>query len=90
MRLEWDRDGVLTDGEEFFGGGKEVSLEELERSLGTASMVTRWRAANPRLAHGSGDCVRTAMREVRNALGVFDGGKLRVGHSSVVLLFKRM
>ena len=90
MRREWDRDGELTDGEEFFAGGKEVSLEELEKSLGTASMVTRWRAANPRIAYTSEDCVRVAMGEVRKALGVHDGGTLRVGSSSVVLLFKRV
>ena len=81
----------MTDGKDFFAGKKDTSIQELEKGLGTASMVTRWREANPDLANTDKDCVKVAMDEVRKALGV-DGHSsttLRVGSSTVILLFKR-
>ncbi|PWY77003.1 hypothetical protein BO70DRAFT_388390 [Aspergillus heteromorphus CBS 117.55] len=97
VRREWDRDGVLTDGKDFFGGGSEMTIEELERGFATASMVTRWREANPGLVGTEGDCVAVAVRGVRGAIleaqGEGEGwewdGRLRTGMGTVVLLFKR-
>ena len=87
-RLEWDRDGILSDGKDFFVRAKETSLQGLESSLGTASMVTRWRAAHPEEAGTEMDCVNVSLAQVKNALGD-TCGELKLGHSSVVLLFKR-
>jgi hypothetical protein len=56
VRNEWDRDGILSNGEDFFGGTEQVSLDKLEAGLSTASMVTRWRAAHPELVGTSEDC----------------------------------
>ncbi|PYH93994.1 hypothetical protein BO71DRAFT_450354 [Aspergillus ellipticus CBS 707.79] len=94
VRHEWDRDGVLTDGKEFFSGGGETTVDGLERGLGTASMVTRWREANPWLVGTERDCVRVVMGRVREAIGGAGVGgdgevKLRTGMGTVVLLFKR-
>ncbi|KAE8391195.1 S-adenosyl-L-methionine-dependent methyltransferase [Aspergillus alliaceus] len=46
VRVESERDGIPSDGKSFFIG-KDTTVDELEQSLGTASMVTRWREANP-------------------------------------------
>ncbi|KAB8231619.1 class I SAM-dependent methyltransferase [Aspergillus alliaceus] len=46
VRVESERDGIPSDGESFFIG-KDTTVDELEQNLGTASMVTRWREANP-------------------------------------------
>lgn len=89
VRLEWDRGGVLTDGADFFVGSREVSLEALEKGLGTSSMVTRWREAHPELAHTDEDCVVKTIRRVREALGPEAGDKIRAGAATVILLFKR-
>ena len=88
-RVEWDRNGILSDGKEFFVRGKETSLQDLGNSLGTASMVTRWRAAHPEQAGTKMDCVNVTIAQVSRALGDKWCGELKLGHSSVVLLFKR-
>jgi hypothetical protein len=93
--MEWDRHGILSDGREFFGGeSKKVTLTELASSLDTASMVTRWREAHPEFVGTDKDCVREAMNEVRAALGGSskegtDDVSIKVGSSTVLLLFKR-
>ncbi|KAF5862067.1 hypothetical protein ETB97_012214 [Aspergillus alliaceus] len=46
VRVESERDGIPSDGKIFFIG-KDTTVDELEQRLGTASMVTRWREANP-------------------------------------------
>ncbi len=93
LRQEWDVDGILSDGRDFFGGGEEQTLAGLHKSLGTASMVTRWRADHPELADTDQDCVVSAMNQVREAMGVERGkegqAKLRTGSASVVLMIKR-
>ena len=75
VRITWDRDGVLNQGTEFVDGNDEVTLEDLERQLGTASMVTRWRSANPDLT-GEDDCVAVTIRDLSKAL---DGQKSNRG-----------
>ncbi|PWY78018.1 S-adenosyl-L-methionine-dependent methyltransferase, partial [Aspergillus sclerotioniger CBS 115572] len=89
VRHEWDRDGVLTNGEDFFFDGGEDTVQELEKGFDTASMVTRWREDNPHLVGTEEDCVRVAMREVREASGLKADEKLRTGSSTVLLFFKR-
>ena len=87
VRQEWDRDGILSDQKGFFGGGKEISLEHLEKDLSTASMVTRWRAASPELAGTDEDCVRKAMSDIKKVLG--DQETFIVGHGTAILLLKK-
>ncbi|KAH8895858.1 S-adenosyl-L-methionine-dependent methyltransferase [Thozetella sp. PMI_491] len=94
LRREWDVDGVLSDGDDFFGASHEQTLAELGNALGTASMVTRWRAANPDLAGTDQDCIKETFVHLRNALGTKDGDddqvKLRTGAASVVLMIKKL
>ncbi|OGM42410.1 hypothetical protein ABOM_008361 [Aspergillus bombycis] len=68
IRLEWGRDGILSEEDDFLIG-KDTTLHELEKSLGTASMVTRWREANLDLVNTEDDCVKCTMREIWKALG---------------------
>jgi hypothetical protein len=91
QRLEWDRDGILTNGDSFFSFSDEMTLDELETGLGTASMVTRWRKAHPDLVGTENDCVEQTMTKVRSALGVGDeeNPKMTVGSGVAILLFKR-
>ncbi|KAK2748585.1 methyltransferase type 11 domain-containing protein [Colletotrichum kahawae] len=89
VRREWDRDGVLTDGEDFFGDSLEISLDMLEKGYDTASTVTRWRAANPELAYGPHDCVKRTIAQLRKAVGPESNGLIRGSTSTVLLLFKR-
>ncbi|KAF4910813.1 putative methyltransferase [Colletotrichum fructicola] len=89
VRREWDRDGVLTDGEDFFGDSLEISLDILEKGYDTASTVTRWRAANPELAHGPDDCVKKTIAQLRKAAGPQSSGSIRGSTSTVLLLLKR-
>lgn len=94
--LEWDRDGILSDGKDFFLASDseakgETTLNDLGDSLGTASMVTRWREAHPDLAGTEKDCVRETCAEIKKLMGVRndDNPRLKVGSSAVLLLFKR-
>jgi hypothetical protein len=95
VRHEWDRDGKLSNGHEFFLGSDEATLEELGKSLGTASMVTRWREAHPELAGTDQDCVQLTMDALAKVLSE-DGSvdlksmKIRTGSATVLLLFKKV
>lgn len=96
VRLEWDRDGILSDGDDFFLSSNskdkgETTLNDLAGSLGTASMVTRWREANSELVDTERDCVAEMCTEIRKAMGVStdENPRLRVGSSVALLLFKR-
>ena len=90
----WDLDGVLSDGKDFFCGGHTTTLAELASSLGTASMVTRWRQAHPDIAGGENDCVLKTMRDIAVAMNVEKGKEeevtIRTGNSTSLLLFKRI
>jgi hypothetical protein len=88
VRCEWDRNGVPREGNSFFVG-KQSTLDDLEKSLSTASMVTRWRAANPLLDGTEDDCVKARMTEIRKILGIHDSSTITIGHACVLLLFKR-
>ncbi|KAI9814990.1 MAG: hypothetical protein M1827_002833 [Pycnora praestabilis] len=87
VRREWDRDGILSNGEDFFGGSDGTSLQGLEKEFSTASMVTRWRAANPELLNSDKDCVRKALSDIKEAL---QGQQtIVIGHGTALLLFKK-
>ncbi|KAF8587861.1 S-adenosyl-L-methionine-dependent methyltransferase [Ramaria rubella] len=85
-RFNWDRDGVLSDGKDFFGGSHEFPLEYLEKAMGTASAVTRWREAHPNLVNTERDCVAELVKRLRAVLG--DRG-LRSGGSTALLMFRK-
>lgn len=96
VRLEWDRNGTLSDGSDFFLSSNsekkgETTLNDLAGGLGTASMVTRWREANPELVGTDRDCVKEMCAEIRRAMGVSmdENPTLKVAGSVVLLLFKR-
>jgi trans-aconitate 3-methyltransferase len=88
VRLEWDREGVLSNGETFFGSSEEAPIDDLLKGLGTASMVTRWREANPELAGTEKDALTLYGARLREALG---SGQttLSTGSGTVILLFKK-
>ncbi|KAH8597296.1 S-adenosyl-L-methionine-dependent methyltransferase [Bisporella sp. PMI_857] len=94
VRREWDRDGALEPGkDDFFGSSREFTLQQLSDSLGTSSMVTRWREDNPALLGTGDDCVVLTMKAVATALGKQEQNpdeiKIRVGSSTTLLLFTR-
>ena len=96
LRREWNRDGKLEPNEtQFFGESSTTTLGELAASLGTASMVTRWREANPEMAHTDDDCVAVTIRSVAEAMspGIETAGvknlTLSVGPATTLLLFTR-
>ncbi|MCJ1377365.1 hypothetical protein MMC17_000460 [Xylographa soralifera] len=86
VRKAWDRNGVLSNGEDFFGGSEEISADDLERLLGTASMVTRWRAAHPELVKTERDCVKECVGRIK---GIVGEGKFGVGAGTALLLFRK-
>ncbi len=85
-RLEWDRDGKLSNPDHFFLGDEVVTIEKLQKRLSTSSMVTRWREAHPQLAGTEEDVVVTMARDMRETVG---GEELVIGRSCVLLLFKK-
>ncbi|KAJ3140362.1 hypothetical protein HK100_010259 [Physocladia obscura] len=91
VRVEWDADGILSNGIDFFGGSDIDSLADLANSLGTASMVTRWREANPELVGTDKDCVTQTMKELKEALDANDleTTTLKTGAASVLILVKK-
>ncbi|KAM0796858.1 S-adenosyl-L-methionine-dependent methyltransferase [Usnea florida] len=86
QRLEWDRDGKLSNPDHFFLGDETVSIEAAKKRLGTASAVTRWREAHPQLAGTEQDVVEKMTRGIKELLGE---DKIVFGRSCVLLLFKK-
>lgn len=90
LRIEWDRDGALSDGKSFFSESEKTTVDEVASSLETASMVTRWREAHAYPTMTS-DCVHQFARDVKKKLGVEDNENpsITVGSATVLLVFKR-
>ncbi|MCJ1379494.1 hypothetical protein MMC17_002595 [Xylographa soralifera] len=86
-RFDWDRGGVLSDGEDFFGGSRECPVEVFVQALGSVSAVTRWREAHPSLVGTERDCVVEAARQLRHVLG--EKGTMRIEGPTALLMFKR-
>lgn len=85
MRKEWDKDGIPSAAD-FLDGSEETTVSELQKGLGTASMVKRWRE-DPKNKDKE-DVVVSAMRELREALG--EGvERLKVGGGTVLLLLRK-
>jgi hypothetical protein len=88
VRREWDRDGVLSNGETFFGGVQLTPVDVFQKMLGTASMVTRWREAHPELVGTDQDVVTAFGARLREALGP-GVEALDMGAGTVILMFKK-
>ncbi|CZS94714.1 hypothetical protein WAI453_013382 [Rhynchosporium graminicola] len=87
VKLEYDRDGVLSNGKSFFNGSQTYSLADIENGGGTASMVTRWGKANPELVGTDEDVMYVFAKEIGTALGGQDW--LETGSETAILLFKK-
>ncbi|KAI9723849.1 MAG: hypothetical protein M1828_004099 [Chrysothrix sp. TS-e1954] len=94
----WDKDGIIDSGrEDFFSTVADdgwTTLSGLKAHLGSASMVTRYRAANPRLARTEQDYVESTMRRIRETLNDASGSEdaevwLRVGAATALVTVKR-
>lgn len=86
QRFEWDRNNVLSNGNDFFVGSRHVSVDALAAALGTASSVTRWREAHPDLAGAERDCVVELAAKMRAVVG---DRPVRVGGAAAILLFRK-
>ncbi len=87
VKEDYDREGVLSNGVSFFGGGEKSTLDDIEQGLGTASMVSRWRLENADLTGTDKDVAKVLVRELREALGGQDW--LERGSGTAILLFKK-
>ncbi|TGO64156.1 hypothetical protein BCON_0008g00030 [Botryotinia convoluta] len=89
LKLDYDRDGILSNPEsdDFFFGGREVTLQQAEKSLETASMVTRWREAHPEAVGTEKDVLKLHMEELRKAMG--GNESMRTGSSTTIILVKK-
>jgi trans-aconitate 3-methyltransferase len=95
LRHEWNRNGKLLPGEDdFFDGTTQHTLNELTDMLGSTSMVTNWRKANPSLVGTDQDCVEVTVKKIAKALGDEDGDRdkmsFRTGCALSLLLFSRV
>lgn len=64
------------------------TLDQREKGLSTASMVTRWRAAHPDLVGTDKDVVKAYTNELREHLPK-DHQKVLTGSATAILLFKK-
>ncbi|TGO31258.1 hypothetical protein BPAE_0001g01560 [Botrytis paeoniae] len=89
LKLDYDRDGILSnlESDDFFFGGREVTLKQAEKSLETASMVTRWREAHPEAVGTEKDVLKLHMGELRKAMG--GNESMRTGSSTTIILVKK-
>ena len=87
VKHEYDREGVLSNGVSFFNGSDILRLADLEKGFGTASMVTRWRAANPELVGTDKDVIAVFARRFKETLGEQDW--VENGSGTAILLFKK-
>ncbi|KAH7417046.1 S-adenosyl-L-methionine-dependent methyltransferase [Cadophora sp. MPI-SDFR-AT-0126] len=87
VKHDYDRDGELTNGVSFFNGTTILTLADIEKGFGTASMVTRWRAANPDLVGTDKDVLAVFARKLGDALREQDW--VENGSGTAILLFKK-
>lgn len=89
LRKEWNT-GVESEPEDqFFADQQPVDLDTMEKTLGTTSPITRWRAAHPDAVGTERDVVRMIRREFERLLheaGVEKGKEIVKGDATGVLL----
>lgn len=92
VRQTWNEDGKIPEGQDGFFFGKKESLGRFLASLGTSSMVTRWREANAKKPAGEReeDCVEVLGRRSREILGS-EGNEVELegGVAVVVVMGKK-
>ncbi|KAF2093308.1 methyltransferase domain-containing protein [Rhizodiscina lignyota] len=89
VRREWNRSGANAADDEFLMSQYTLKLEALEKVLGTASWVTRWREAHPDAAGTESDVLRMMRTETERLLheaGVEEGNEVITGGRAGVLL----
>ncbi|KAK0128449.1 hypothetical protein ONS95_000421 [Cadophora gregata] len=88
VRMEWGTGE--NDPEEFFAGGAlTMDLDKMEKIMGTASPVQRWREAHKEAVGTEGDVVKRMRREIERLLreaGVEEGKEIIKGSPKGVLL----
>lgn len=91
IRQTWNEDGKIPEGQDGFFFGRKETLGRIMGSLGTASMVTRWREANARKPEGEReeDCLEVLGRRLKETLGGGDDVELDAGVGVVVVMGKR-
>ena len=86
-RMEWDRDGHLSDPDHFFLGEMRMTVKQAQKHLGTSSSITRWREAHPGKAGTEEDVVAIFTREMKELLGAKE--EVVVGRSCHLLMLKK-
>lgn len=86
---EFDREGVLSNGEDFFGGSQKITFQQVEKILSTGSSIIRWREAHPELVGTEDDLVSVLFRRVKEMLPE-RMESVEVGGGTVILLFKKV
>ena len=93
VRKEWNKGGDCAENEEFFMGAQTLTLDMLEKALGTGSPITRWRQAHPDAVGTEQDIVRILRWEIERLLheaGVEPGKELiKGGVAGVLLMVKK-
>ena len=68
QRHLWNGEGRPDGDGSFMCGERLMSLEELEKAIGTISAASRWREAHPEMAHTEKDCIKVAFAKIRGLL----------------------
>ncbi|KKY21602.1 putative methyltransferase domain-containing protein [Phaeomoniella chlamydospora] len=85
-RIEWNKGGQCEDGKDFLVGNR-LRIDQYEKAMSTASMVTRWREAHPEAVGTDQDCVKLTITRLKKVMdGKFD---FQIGAGVVLLLFKK-
>ena len=87
IKHEFDRDGIPSNGKDFFGGSQAITFAQVEKILSTGSPVVRWREAHPDLVGTKDDLVAKLVDEVREFVG--EQESLEVVGGTAILLFKK-
>ncbi|KAI9667614.1 MAG: hypothetical protein M1821_000430 [Bathelium mastoideum] len=91
LRQEWDYDDDFGDRDDFLGGSRMATIEQIQAVLITSSTFVRWRRAHPDLVGTDEDLLVRTLRNLREAAGMApdENGTLPLGHSTTLLLFQK-
>ncbi|KAK2009089.1 methyltransferase domain-containing protein [Colletotrichum eremochloae] len=68
FRRDWNKDGVLTPGDEYFLAQQVFGLDDIEKFLETMSPIMRWRAAHPDAIGTERDVVKMLRQTIETLL----------------------
>ncbi|TQN71498.1 putative methyltransferase [Colletotrichum shisoi] len=89
FRRDWNKDGVLTPGDEHFLAQQVFGLNDIEKFLETVSPILRWREAHPDAVGTERDVIKMLRKEIQTLLseaGVEKGKEAIITSVSAVLL----